>query len=86
LISHFRYCVISQKVAGSFLDEVVGFLNLANPYSHSMALVLTGLVREMCAFNPPGSKGQPACKADKLINISKVIVEKMWQPQYLTTL
>jgi hypothetical protein len=34
------HCATSQKVAGSSPDEVIEFLNLTNPSSRTMALVL----------------------------------------------
>jgi hypothetical protein len=40
---------------------------------------------EMSTRNIPGGKGRPARKAD-LTAIFEPIVQKMWEPQHLTTL
>jgi hypothetical protein len=58
---------------GSSPDEVDSF-NLPNPSSHTMALGLTQPQTEMSTRNPPGAKGQPACKADNLTAICEPIV------------
>jgi hypothetical protein len=58
--SWLRYHVTSRKVAGSIPDEVIGFLNLPNPSSSTMALGSTQLIREMSTRNFPDGKGWPA--------------------------
>jgi hypothetical protein len=45
---------MSQKVAGSILDEVVAFFNLPNPSSHTMAVWSTQLLTEISTGNLPG--------------------------------
>jgi hypothetical protein len=50
----------------SIPDEVIGFFNLPNPSSRTMALGLTQPLTEMSTRNLPGSKGQLALKADNL--------------------
>jgi hypothetical protein len=47
----------SQKVEGSILDMIIGFLNLPNPSSHNMALEFTQLLIEMSIRNIPGREG-----------------------------
>jgi hypothetical protein len=44
----------SRKVADSILDEVIGFFNLPNPSSRTMALGSTQHLREMCTKNLAG--------------------------------
>jgi hypothetical protein len=55
-------------VASSSPNEL-NFFNLPNPSSHTMALGSTQPVTEMSTRNLPGSKGQPARKADNLTAI-----------------
>jgi hypothetical protein len=55
-----------RKVAVSILDEVIGFFNLPNPFSRTMALGSTQPLTEMSTRNVRGGKGQPASKADNL--------------------
>jgi hypothetical protein len=52
------------KVAGSISDEVIGFFNLPNPSSRTMALGSTQLLTEISTRILPGGKGRPAPKAD----------------------
>jgi hypothetical protein len=54
----------SRKVAGSILDEVIGFFNLPNPSSRTMALGSTQPLTEMSTRNLTGVKGLPELKAD----------------------
>jgi hypothetical protein len=68
----FRCHVTIYMVAGSIPDEVTGFLNLPNPFSHIMALGLTSPLTEMSTRNLPGVKGQPACKVDNLTAICEL--------------
>jgi hypothetical protein len=51
-----KHCATSWKVADSISDEVIGFLNLPNPSSRTMALVSTQLLTEMSTRNLPGGK------------------------------
>jgi hypothetical protein len=69
-----RNYATSRKVVGSFPDEVIGFFNLPNPSSRTMALGPTQSLTEMSTRNLPGSKGPPARKADHLTAICKPIV------------
>jgi hypothetical protein len=52
--SWLRHCATSRKDAGSNPDEVIGFLNLPNTYSRTMALGSTQPLREMSTRNLPG--------------------------------
>jgi hypothetical protein len=54
----------TREVAGSIPDEIIGFFNLRNPSSCTVALGLTQPLTEMSTRNIPGSKWQPARKAD----------------------
>jgi hypothetical protein len=51
-----------------------------------MALGSSQPLIEMSTMNLPGGKGRPASKADNLTAICGPIVQKMWEPQHLTTL
>jgi hypothetical protein len=51
-------------------DEVIGFLNLPNPCSRTMALGSTQPLTEMSTRNLPGGKAWPACKAGNLYSNS----------------
>jgi hypothetical protein len=51
-----------------------------------MALGLTRPLAEMSTWNFPGGKGQLMHKADNLTVICESTVQKMWEPQLLTTL
>jgi hypothetical protein len=60
---------------GSILDEVIGFFNLPNPSSRTMALGSIQPVTEMSTRNLPGGKGgRPARKADNLTAICEPTV------------
>jgi hypothetical protein len=50
----------------SIPDEIIGFSNLRNPSSHTMALELTQSLTEMSTNNLPGGKGRLARKVDNL--------------------
>jgi hypothetical protein len=51
-----RHYAIRRKVAGSISDKVIGFFNLPNPYSHTMALVSTQALTEMSTRNLQGGR------------------------------
>jgi hypothetical protein len=51
-----------------------------------MALGSTQPLTGMSTRNLPGGKGQPTHGADNLTAICEPIVQKMWEPQHLTTL
>jgi hypothetical protein len=51
---------------GSIPNEVIGFFNLPDPSSCTMALGSTQPLTEMSTRNLPGGKERPARKADKL--------------------
>jgi hypothetical protein len=62
-----RHYATSRKVAGSIPDEVIGFFNLPNPSSRTMALGSTQALTEMSTRkNLPGGKVWPVRKADNL--------------------
>jgi hypothetical protein len=65
------FYVIMFKVAGSILDEVIGFFNWPNPSSRTMALGSTQLLTEMSL---PGGKGRPEREADNPTAICEPIV------------
>jgi hypothetical protein len=69
-----RHYATSRKVAGSILDEVIGFFNSPNPSSRTMALGSTQPLTEMSTRNLPGGKGRPAHGADNLTAIWEPIV------------
>jgi hypothetical protein len=50
---HLHYAT-SRKVAVSIPDEIIGFFNLSNPSSCSMALGSTQPLTEMSTTNVPG--------------------------------
>jgi hypothetical protein len=80
VINSFTYIYISvfyptlRKFAGSIPEEVIGFFNLPNPSSRSMALGSTQPLTEMSIRNLPGGKGRPARKADQLAAMCESIV------------
>jgi hypothetical protein len=61
-------------VAGSIPDEVIGFCNLPNPSSCTMALGLTQPLTEIGTRNFPGGKGRPMYKADNFTAICEPVV------------
>jgi hypothetical protein len=72
--SWLRHYATNRKVAGSIPDGVIGFFNLRNPSSRTMALGSTQSVIEMSTRNLPGAKGWPANKTHKLTVICEPIV------------
>jgi hypothetical protein len=71
---------------GSIPDEVIGFFNLPNPSNGTVSLGSTQPLTEMSTGNLSGAKGRLARKADSLTAICEPIVQKLWEPQRLTTL
>jgi hypothetical protein len=71
-----RHCATSRKVVGSIPDEVIGFLNLLNPSSRTLAQKSIQPITEMSTRNLPGYKGRPARKADSVIAICEPIKVK----------
>jgi hypothetical protein len=55
-------------------DEVIGFFNLPNPSSRTMALGLTQPLTEVSTRNLPGGKEQLAHKADSLTTVYELTV------------
>jgi hypothetical protein len=51
-----------------------------------MALVLTQPLTEKSTRNLPGGKARPVRKTNNLAAICESLVQKMWDPQHLTTL
>jgi hypothetical protein len=64
---------LCRKVEGLIPDEVIGFFNLPNPSSHTMALRSTQPLTEMSTGNLPGGKGRLTRKADNLTAICETI-------------
>jgi hypothetical protein len=60
----FQFLPHSWKVAGSIPNEVIGFFNLPNHSSRTMALWSTQPLTEMSTRNCPGGEGLPARKTD----------------------
>jgi hypothetical protein len=54
----------AERSRVSFSDEVIGFFNLPNPSSRTMALGSTQPLTEMSTRNLPWGRGQPKGKAD----------------------
>jgi hypothetical protein len=69
-----RHYATSQKVAGSVLDEVIGFFSWPNPSNHTVALGWTQLLTEISTRNLPGGKGWLVRKADNHTAIFETIV------------
>jgi hypothetical protein len=59
---------------GLIPDEVIGFFNLPNTSSRTMALGSTQPLTEISTRNLPGGKGRPAPEADNLTAICEPIV------------
>jgi hypothetical protein len=62
------------------------FFNLPNPSSRNLALGSIQPLTEMSTRNLPGGKRRPARKYDNVTAIGEPIVQKMLEPQPLTTL
>jgi hypothetical protein len=71
--SWLRHYVTNRTVADSSADEM-GFFNLPNPSSRTMAPVSNQPLTEMSTRNHPGDKGQWARRADNLIAICEAVV------------
>jgi hypothetical protein len=76
--------VTSRKVAGSILDEIIGFFTRPNTSSRNLALGSTQPLTETSPRNLPEGKGQSALKAD-VAAICEPIVQKICKPRRLTT-
>jgi hypothetical protein len=59
---------------GSIPDEIIGFFNLPNPSSRTVALGSTQPLTEISTRNLYGGKGRPARKAYNFIAICEPIV------------
>jgi hypothetical protein len=78
-------------VAGSSPNEVNFFFNLPNTSHRTVALGSTQRLTQMSTRNLPGSvwvgKGRPALRAENLnLHLLADCLDKMWEPQNLTTL
>jgi hypothetical protein len=69
-----RHYATSRKIAGSISDEVIGFLNLPDSSSRTMALGLTQPPIEMSTRKFLGGKKRPVRRADNLTAICEPIV------------
>jgi hypothetical protein len=69
-----RHYATSQKIEGSILDEVIGFLNWPNSSNNITALVSTQPLTEISTKNIPGGKGRLGRKADNLTAICEATV------------
>jgi hypothetical protein len=72
-VAWLRHYTTSREVAGS-IPDVIGFSNLSNPSSRTMALGSTQPPTEMSTRNLPGGKGRLAHGADNLTAIGEPIV------------
>jgi hypothetical protein len=62
------------RLQDQFLMRSLGFFNLPNPSSHTVALGSTQPLTAMSTSNLPAGKGQPLHKADNLTTIREQIV------------
>jgi hypothetical protein len=69
VVARLGHYATSRKVVGLIPDGIIGFLNLPNPSSRTMALRSTQPLTQMSTKNLPGDKGRPARKADNLTAI-----------------
>jgi hypothetical protein len=60
-----------RKVAGSIPDEVIGFFNLLNPSSPTMAPGSTQPLTEMSTRNLPGGKGRLTTSPPSMSRLSR---------------
>jgi hypothetical protein len=58
IMRRLRRYITSQKVAGLIPDEVIGFFNVPNPSSRTMALASVQPLTEMSIRNFSGGKGR----------------------------
>jgi hypothetical protein len=63
-----------MKFEGSIFDEVIGFFNLPNSSSRTMALGPTQPLTEMSTRNLPGGKGRRVRKVDNVTAICEPTV------------
>jgi hypothetical protein len=68
------------------VPDGVGFFNLPNRSSRTMALGWTQPLTEMSTRNFPGGKKRPVPRADNLAAIYGAECLKMWEPQPLAIL
>jgi hypothetical protein len=73
-----RHCATSRKVAGSISDKDIGFLNLSNPFSRTIALRYTQPVTEMRTRNLLGCRWRPALEADFTAIYQQIFEKKNW--------
>jgi hypothetical protein len=66
--------VQAATVAGSIPDQVIGFFNVLNPSSRTMALGFIQPLTVMSTRNLLVGKGRPARKGDNFTDICKPIV------------
>jgi hypothetical protein len=78
--------MLQAEGRGLIPDEIIGFFNWRNASSRTVALESTKLLTGMSTSNFPGAKRRPAHKADNLIAISKLIIQKIWEPWCFITL
>jgi hypothetical protein len=74
LVRWLRHYATSRKVASSIPDEVVGFFNLPNPSSRTMALGSTQSLTEISPRNLLEVSGRLARRADNLTAICELTV------------
>jgi hypothetical protein len=72
--SWFRHYATTRKFAVSIPDEVIGFFNLPNSSSRTMALGSTPPLTEMSTRGLPEGKWKRAHKSDNLTAIYEPIV------------
>ena len=79
--SWLRHCAVSQKVAGSNPDGVMGIFYSHNPYGHTMALRSTQPLTEISTRNISwgGEAGQ--CVRPRTLPLSCANCLEIWEPQ-----
>jgi hypothetical protein len=85
--SWLKHYATSCKVAGSIVDEVIGFFNRPNCSSRTMALRSTQPLIEMITRKLPGGlKNGGRVRLTTLPPSMSRLFRKMWKPRCLTTL